>query len=77
MGYVQSNSPFLKTKAKGGGTTKVCLPLAKIRSMSQEERQKVIHAKRYAAADGKRVKSSRRHVTSTRSKNRNEEVKHD
>ena len=28
-------SPLDKTKAKGGGTTKVCLPKAKIASMSQ------------------------------------------
>ena len=27
-------------KIKGGGTKKVCLPAAKVRSMSKEERQK-------------------------------------
>ena len=38
MSFVQSNNPFKKrTKAKGGGTTKVCLPKAKIASMSQSE----------------------------------------
>ena len=43
MSFVQSNNPFKKrTKAKGGGTTKVCLPKAKIASMSQSERQAVI-----------------------------------
>jgi hypothetical protein len=44
--YLQKGNPFKKvkrTKAKGGGTTKVCLPKAKIASMSQAERQKVIH----------------------------------
>ena len=46
MGYSQSNSPFLKQK--GGGTTKACLPLSKIRSMSKAERDKVIRAKRKA-----------------------------
>ena len=56
-------SPLDKTKAKGGGTTKVCLPKAKIASMSQEERQKVINAKRAAAAAGKRVRSSSSNVT--------------
>lgn len=70
-------SPLDKTKAKGGGTTKVCLPLAKIRSMSQEERQKVINAKRAAAADGKRVRSSSSNVTGTSSKNLKDWVKQD
>ena len=37
MAYVQYNSPF--TKQKGGGTTKTCLPAAKIRSLSKEKRQ--------------------------------------
>ena len=49
--YLQKGNPFKKvkrTKAKGGGTTKVCLPKAKIASMSQAERQKVIRAKRAA-----------------------------
>ena len=32
-------------KIKGGGTRKVCLPAAKVRSMSQEEKDKVINAK--------------------------------
>ena len=31
-----------KVKAKGGGTKKVCLPKAKIASMSKAERAKVI-----------------------------------
>ncbi len=77
MGYIQNNSPFLKTKAKGGGTTKVCLPLAKIRSMSKEERQKVINAKRAAAAKGKRVRSSSSNVKGTSSKNLKDWVKQD
>lgn len=70
-------SPFNKTKAKGGGTTKVCLPLAKIRSMSKEERQKVINAKRAAAAKGKRVRSSSSNVKGTSSKNLKDWVKQD
>ena len=40
-------------------TRKVCLPKAKIASMSQAERQKVIRAKRTAAAQGKKVRSSK------------------
>ena len=54
--YVQKGNPFKKvkpTKAKGGGTTKVCLPKAKIASMSQSERQAVIRAKRAAGKAGK------------------------
>lgn len=70
-------SPLDKTKAKGGGTTKVCLPKAKIASMSQEERQKVINAKLAAAADGKRVRSSSSNVTGTSSKNLKDWVKQD
>jgi|TARA_R100000458_G_C8072754_1_gene110824 hypothetical protein len=45
---------------KGGGTKKVCLPAAKVRGMSKEERRKVVSAKRRAAAKGKykRARSS-------------------
>ena len=70
-------SPLDKTKAKGGGTTKVCLPKAKIASMSQKERQKVINAKLAAAADGKRVRSSSSNVKGTSSKNLKDWVKQD
>ena len=59
-------SPFEKG-TKGGGTTKVCLPLAKIRSMSKEERQKVINAKKVAAAKGKYKRSSKSNVSGTSS----------
>ena len=31
-------------KVKGGGTKKVCLPAAKVRSMSKAERDKVVRA---------------------------------
>ena len=51
-----------KKGTKGGGTKKVCLPKAKIQSMSQEERQKVINAKRTAAAQGKYKRSSKSNV---------------
>ena len=37
--YVQKGNPF-KKKQKGGGTTKTCLPAAKIRSMSKAERER-------------------------------------
>ena len=45
--------------------------------MSQEERQKVINAKRAAAAAGKRVRSSSSNVTGTSSKNLKDWVKQD
>jgi len=59
-------SPFNKG-TKGGGTSKVCLPKAKIASMSQEERQKVINAKKAAAAAGKYKRSSKSNVSGTSS----------
>jgi len=41
------NTPlFKKSKVKGGGTKKVCLPAAKVRSMSKAEKEKVIRAER-------------------------------
>ena len=38
---------------KGGGTSKVCLPYAKYKSMSKKQKQKVINAKKSAASKGK------------------------
>tara|TARA_R110002020_G_scaffold179247_4_gene372399 strand:+ start:450 stop:719 length:270 start_codon:yes stop_codon:yes gene_type:complete len=69
-------SPFAKG-TKGGGTKKVCLPKAKIASMSQAERQKVINAKRAAAAKGKYKRSSKSNVTGTASRNLKHWVKQD
>jgi hypothetical protein len=37
MAFNQEGNPF--KKQKGGGTTKTCLPAAKIRSMSKSERK--------------------------------------
>ena len=54
-----------KSKVKGGGTTKACLPAAKVRSMSAAEKRKVINAKKSAGASGKRVRSSKSNVTGT------------
>ena len=54
-------------KAKGGGTKKVCLPLAKIRGMSKDQRQKVINAKKAAGSAGKYKRSSKSNVTGTSS----------
>ena len=54
-----------KNGTKGGGTKKVCLPKAKIASMSQAESQKVINAKRAAAKQGKYKRSSKSNVSGT------------
>ena len=56
------------SKIKGGSTKKVCLPYAKYRSMSKAERQKVINAKRSAAAQGKYRRSSKSNVKGARKK---------
>ena len=66
-----------KVKSKGGGTKKVCLPKAKIASMSQSERRAVVSAKRAAAAKGKYKRSSKSNVTGTSSKNLKDWVKQD
>jgi len=56
-----------KVKAKGGGTKKVCLPKAKIASMSKAERAKVIRAKKTAAAKGEYKRSPKSNVKGTSS----------
>ena len=66
--YVQKNNPRKRrVKAKGGGTKKVCLPKAKIASMSKAERQKVVSAKQAAGRAGKYKRSSKSNVTGTSS----------
>ncbi len=70
------NPPFHKG-AKGGGTTKACLPLAKIRSMSSEAKKKVINAKRSAGSKGKRVRSSKSNVSGTSANSLEDWVKQD
>ena len=60
MSYSQISSPFLKQK--GGGTTKACLPLSKIKNMSKAERDKVIRAKRKAGKAGKYKRDSKTNV---------------
>ena len=57
-----------KSKVKGGGTKKVCLPAKKVRSMSKAERSKVVRAKRKAAASGKYKRSSKSNVKGARKK---------
>ncbi len=66
--YTQK-SPFQKkSKVKGGGTKKVCLPAAKVRSMSKAEKEKVVRAKKSAAAKGKYKRSSKSNVKGARKK---------
>ena len=55
-------------KVKGGGTKKVCLPAAKVRSMSKSERDKVVRAKRIAAKSGKYKRSRKSFVKGARKK---------
>ena len=68
LSTIKSKSPAMKrVKAKGGGTKKVCLPLAKIRSMSSAEKSRIINAKRKAGAAGKYKRSSKSNTTGTSS----------
>ena len=55
-------------KTKGGGTSKVCLPASKVKSMSSAERNKVVNAKRSAASKGKYKRSSSSNVKGARKK---------
>ena len=73
----QSGDSPSKAKQKGGGTTKVCLPKAKIASMSSSEKQKVIRAKRAAGKAGKYRRSSKSNVTGTKSDGLRDWVKQD
>jgi len=57
-----------KSKVKGGGTKKVCLPASKVRSMSKAEKEKVIRAKESAAKSGKYRRSSKSNVKGARKK---------
>jgi fructose-1,6-bisphosphatase/sedoheptulose 1,7-bisphosphatase-like protein len=67
MAYTQpGNTPL--HKQKGGGTTKTCLPAAKIRSMSKEQREKLVNSKKAAGAKGKYKRSSKTNVKGARKK---------
>ena len=55
-------------RTKGGGTSKVCLPASKVRSMSSAEKNKVINAKRSAASKGKYKRYSSSNVKGARKK---------
>ena len=68
MAFKMKSPLAKKSKVKGGGTKKVCLPAAKVRSMSKAEREKVVRAKRTAAAKGKYKRSSKSFVKGARKK---------
>ena len=58
----------MKSKAKGGGTRKVCLPARKVASMTPAQKRKVISAKKTAASKGKYRRSGKSNVSKTRKK---------
>jgi hypothetical protein len=55
-------------KIKGGGTKKVCLPAAKIRSMSDSQRKSLASAKSKAGKSGKYRRPSSTNVKGARKK---------
>ena len=71
MAYLQLNNPLKKA------TRKVCLPKAKIASMSKAEKNKVIAAKHAAANKGETRRSSSSNVKGTNSRNLKDWVKQD
>ena len=68
MAFKMTSPLARKSKVKGGGTKKTCLPAAKIKSMSKSERQKLVSAKRSAAKGGKYKISSKTNVKGARKK---------
>ena len=68
MAFKMTSPLGKKSKVKGGGTKKVCLPASKVRSMSKSERAKVVRAKRKAAKGGKYKRSSKSFVKGARKK---------
>ena len=65
MAFKLYNSPF--KRAKGGGTSKTCLPKAKIASLSSEKKKQLISSKKSAASQGKQKRSSKTNVSGARS----------
>ena len=63
---IRDNGSGPAKKQKGGGTTKTCLPAAKIKSMSKEEKQRLINAKQKSGAAGKYKRSSSTNVKGAR-----------
>jgi hypothetical protein len=67
MAYSQEKNPF-KKKQKGGGTTKTCLPIAKIRSLSKSKKEELISSKKSSGSKGKYKRSSKTNVKGARKK---------
>jgi len=65
-GSCRKKSPTRKTK--GGGTKKVCLPAAKIRSMSESKRKSLASAKSKAGKSGSYRRPSSTNVKGARKK---------
>ena len=55
-------------KQKGGGTTKTCLPKAKIDSLSADKKKQLVSAKKSSGASGKYKRSSETNVSNARKK---------
>ena len=55
-------------KQKGGGTTKTCLPKAKISSLSADKKKELVNAKKSSGAGGKYKRSSKTNVKGARKK---------
>ena len=55
-------------KAKGGGTSKTCLPKDKINSLSSEKKKELVNSKKSAASQGKQKRSSKTNVKGARKK---------
>ena len=65
-GICRKSSPA--NKAKGGGTSKTCLPKAKINSLSSEKKKELVNSKKSAASQGKQKRSSKTNVKGARKK---------
>ena len=65
-GSCKKSSPM--KKQKGGGTTKTCLPKAKIASLSSSKKQQLVSAKRSSGASGQYKRSSKTNVSGARKK---------
>jgi len=66
--HVDSMESSPAKKQKGGGTTKTCLPAAKIRSLSKDKRKQLVNSKRAAGAKGAYKRSSKTNVSGARKK---------
>ena len=65
-GSCRKSSPV--KKQKGGGTTKTCLPKAKIDSLSEEKKKELVNAKKSSGASGEYKRSSETNVKGARKK---------